>query len=188
VALAVGDVVGHDITAAGAMGQLRASLRMLALDDNLEPGTVLERLGAANAIVHMTAFATAVFARLTRHGDDWDLHWASAGHPPPVLIERDGRTATLNHARGMALVPNVIGRYPSARVRLEPGCTVLLYTDGLIERRGIDLEHSIADLAARAAAHLDTSATLAEVCDRLSRAALGNDDLALLAVRVRHHP
>ena len=118
-----------------------------------------------------------------------------------VAIGRQVMSATVNRGvkrsrskRRLARVSSgydrssVIGRYPSARVRLEPGCTVLLYTDGLIERRGIDLEHSIADLAARAAAHLDTSATLAEVCDQLLRAAPGNDDLALLAVRVHHHP
>jgi serine phosphatase RsbU (regulator of sigma subunit) len=176
-------VVGHDINAAAAMGQLRAALRTLATDDPAaDPGAVLDRLAAANRTLRMTRFATVVLARLTRTGPCWELAWASAGHLPPLLIAPGGgQVRLLDRPGGMALVPGPGAPHRAATLPLQPGSTVLFYTDGLVERRGIDLTDSITELGERAgelAGHC-----IEELCDRLLDHAPGQDDVALLAVR-----
>jgi GAF domain-containing protein len=181
LSLSVGDVVGHDITAAAAMGQLRAALRTLALREDLEPAAVLDALAEANASLRITALATAVHARLRRVGRDWDLAFSLAGHPPPVLIDPAGRARALVAPPGIALVPGLLRSHRSARLRLAPGSTLLLYTDGLIERRGADLGQAIARLCTRAA-ELSTG-PLEQLCEQLLAGADGGDDVVLLAAR-----
>ncbi|MGQ0465066.1 MAG: SpoIIE family protein phosphatase [Sporichthyaceae bacterium] len=177
------DVVGHDIHAAAAMGQLRAALRALSLDEFFDPGTVLQNLGQVNDSLQAAAFATALFARLARTPDGWELTWATAGHPPPLLVQADGCALVLDQAAsGVALVPGLDLPRRSARVTLQPGSTVLLYTDGLVERRGVDIGESIAAVAARAGALVERP--IDQLCDTLLRGAAGHDDVALLAVRV----
>ncbi|HEX3610586.1 MAG TPA: GAF domain-containing protein [Sporichthyaceae bacterium] len=183
LALAIGDVVGHDIAAAASMGQLRAALRTLALDEALEPGAILQRLAETNRSLHMARFATAVFARLIRGGEDWELSWARAGHPPPLFIDpADGRARPLQQAGGIALSPGLVHPYPTACQVLPAGSMLLLYTDGLIERRGVDMAVSIAELGQRAAGLADRG--VEEVCDQLLHHAPNSDDVALLVVRV----
>jgi serine phosphatase RsbU (regulator of sigma subunit) len=82
LAVVIGDGVGHDITAAAAMGHLRATLRGLALDRCEGPATILDRLAAINTRLAITPFATLLYANLTRTDDHWTIRWASAGHPP----------------------------------------------------------------------------------------------------------
>jgi GAF domain-containing protein len=182
--LAVGDVVGHDITAAAAMGQLRAALRTLATDDpDSTPGALLDRLAAANRSLRMTKFATVVIARLTRTEQSWELAWARAGHPPPLLIAPGGATAQLlDQPTGIALVPGHAAPHPTATVSLQPGSTLLLYTDGLIERRGVNLTDSTTELCERAVEMAGQS--VAQLCDRLLEHAPGGDDAVLLAVHI----
>lgn len=183
VALSVGDVVGHDIHAAAAMGQLRAALHTLALDEFFEPGGVLRNLSQVNDSLGAAEFATALFARLSQvSSEEWELTWAVAGHPPPLLIEPDGRVVVLDHVGGVALVPGLdVGR-PSARAQMRTGATLLLYTDGLVERRGIGIDESIAALAVHAG--VLAREPLEELCSRLLREADGSDDAALLGVRI----
>ncbi len=182
--LAVGDVVGHDITAAAAMGQLRAALRTLATDDpSSTPGALLDRLSAAHRSLRMTKFATVVVARLTRTERSWDLAWARAGHPPPLLIAPGGATVRLlDQPTGIALVPGHAAPHPTATVSLQPGCTLLLYTDGLIERRGVNLTDSTTELCERAVEM--AGQPVAQLCDRLLEHAPGGDDAVLLAVHI----
>jgi GAF domain-containing protein len=183
LALAVGDVVGHDITAAAAMGQLRAVLRALAMEEHLDPGAVLDRLAGANRCLHITSLATVLFARLSRAAHGWTLNWASAGHPPPLLIPPGGPARPLEQTRGVALAPALTMAHRCAQIELgEPGTVLLLYTDGLVERRGVHLDHSIAELGARATAL--AGHPLDDLCDRLVEHATGGDDVALLAVRI----
>jgi serine phosphatase RsbU (regulator of sigma subunit) len=182
--LAVGDVVGHDITAAAAMGQLRAALRTLAVDDPTRaPGTVLDRLATANRCLGITSFATVVVARLTRSGASWDLAWARAGHPPPLLIPPpgNGQAHLLDQLTGIALVRGHTAPHPTAVLHLPPGSTVLFYTDGLIEHREVNLTMSITRLCERATEL--AGSPLEALCDRLLDHASGGDDVALLAVR-----
>ncbi|MGQ0846173.1 MAG: GAF domain-containing SpoIIE family protein phosphatase [Sporichthyaceae bacterium] len=186
VAIAVGDVLGHDITAAAAMGQLRAVLRTLAMDRGLDPARVLERLAEANRLLSITSFATAMFGRLLRLEEGWGLSWSSAGHLPPLLVEPGRPARTLTEADGGAAL--VQGGTPACRlgrIRLEPGSTLVLYTDGLVERRGPDLDATIAELGARVAAL--AAEPVEAVCDALLHDAPDRDDVALLVVRTVDH-
>ncbi len=183
LALAVGDVVGHDMTAAAAMGQLRAALRTLALEEDLDPGAVLGRLAEANRMLDITTYATVLFARLVRAGGEWNLTWASAGHLPPLLVTPDGTARPLDQAAGgVPLIPGFAGPYPVGRIRLDhPATAVLLYTDGLVERRGTDILTNITQLCGLAA---DLAGRpIDEVCDQLLATAADSDDTVLLAVR-----
>ncbi|WP_333734412.1 PP2C family protein-serine/threonine phosphatase, partial [Streptomyces sp. IBSBF 3010] len=89
LALDIGDVAGHDLTAATAMGQLRSMLRGLAWNNSPEcmPSTVLTMLESAAEGLNVASFTTAIHARLRRQPDSsWHMVWSNAGHPPPLLI------------------------------------------------------------------------------------------------------
>lgn len=181
VALAIGDVVGHDIGAAAAMAQLRATLRSLALDRGEGPAATLDRLATLNERLAVTGFATLLHAHLVRAGG-WTLRWSNAGHPPPVLVTRDGATRLLDGAAGLALVPGFARPRTEARVALPPGSTLLLYTDGLVERRHTHLGENLDALRGRAGGaalrHVE------DLCDEVLRHTAAEDDVAVLAIRV----
>ena len=181
LAVVIGDVVGHDITAAAAMGHLRATLRGLALDRCEGPATILDRLAAINTRLAITPFATLLYANLTRTGDHWTMRWASAGHPPPLLITLRG-AQLLERVTGTALVSSRTPPRTEAEIILPEGSTLLLYTDGLIERRGNALTDDHDALVARAA---DAAHHLLEpLCDDLIAEAPTDDDIAVLAIRL----
>ncbi len=195
--LVIGDVAGHDITAAAEMGQLRIALRALAVDRDDPPALLLDRLESvvdsfrADAIlasclvvrVEQDAGARAAGVRV--------LRWANAGHPPPVLVLADG-TARVLDADPDLLLGVGAGHRTDHVVEVPAGATLLLYTDGLVERRDDDLDVGIERLRAKAsglagphlAAALDE--LLAEVEDGGPDA--GGDDVALLAVRFHPQP
>jgi GAF domain-containing protein len=179
LAVVIGDVVGHDITAAAAMGHLRATLRGLALDRCEGPAAILDRLAAINTRLAITPFATLLYANLTRTDDCWTMRWASAGHPPPLLITPRG-AQLLERVTGTALVPSRTAPRTEAEITLPAGSTLLFYTDGLIERRGSDLTDNLGALVTRAA---DAAHHLIEpLCDDLLFDAPSDDDIAVLAV------
>jgi serine phosphatase RsbU (regulator of sigma subunit) len=181
-ALVVGDTVGHDINAAAAMGHLRASLRTIALDHLSTPANVLGRLGRINAHLHIVDLATVLYSQLSQDDDGaWTFRWSNAGHPPPILHTVHG-ARLMDEATGPALVLLSGGTHTDASVELAPGSTVLLYTDGLVERRGIDIGASLEQLKATTdeLAHRP----LDEFCDALLANAPTTDDIALLALRV----
>ncbi|MQY35540.1 hypothetical protein SRB17_35180 [Streptomyces sp. RB17] len=186
LALVIGDVVGHDLTAAAGMAQLHGILRSLAWDHTGPTGAVVDRLDDAMHAITSVPMATLVLARVD--GPDTGpctLHWTSAGHPPPLLLTPDGNAQYLEAGQGLILGTHVSGIHrPSAAHALAPGSTLLLYTDGLIEVPGSDLDTGLGRLRrhALALAHepLDT------LCDQLSaRMPPGStDDIALLALRL----
>ncbi|MGX1562483.1 SpoIIE family protein phosphatase [Streptomyces sp. NPDC055506] len=188
LALVIGDVVGHDLTAAAGMAQLHGILRSLAWDHTGPPGAVVDRLDDAMPAITTVPMATLVLALLegNPHTGPWTLRWTSAGHPPPLLLTRDGQAQYLEAGQGVVLgvPPGTGGSRPSAARSLPPGSTLLLYTDGLIEIPGSDLDTGLARLRrhALALAHkpLDT------LCDQLpARMPPGStDDVALLALRL----
>ncbi|MGW7499237.1 SpoIIE family protein phosphatase [Streptomyces luteogriseus] len=188
LALVIGDVVGHDLTAAAGMAQLHGILRSLAWDHTGPPGAVVDRLDDAMPAITTVPMATLVLALLDGdpHTGPWTLRWTSAGHPPPLLLTRDGQARYLEAGQGLLLgaPPGTGGSRPSAAQSLPPGSTLLLYTDGLIEIPGSDLDTGLARLRhhALALAHepLDT------LCDQLpARMPPGStDDVALLALRL----
>lgn len=180
LAVVIGDVVGHDITAAAAMGHLRATLRGLALDRCEGPATILDRLATINTRLAITPFATLLYANLTRTDDRWTMRWASAGHPPPLLITTSG-AQLLQRVSGTALVSSRTPPRTEAEITLPAGSTLLLYTDGLIEHRGSALTDDLDALVTRvtnAAPHLTEP-----LCDSLIAEAPLDDDIAVLAIR-----
>jgi PAS domain S-box-containing protein len=178
VAIAVGDVVGHDITAAATMGQLRSVYRAL-LVEGPSPTAVIDRLQASWPLLGLQRMATALFATLDL--PTGLLHVASAGHPPPLLVA-DGR------AEFLPVVPSrMLGAPPAPAVEwtgvLPPGATLVLFTDGLVESRTSDIDAGLARL--RTAAGRSATADPDELCDRLLDDLAGThraDDIALLAL------
>ncbi|MFD8599945.1 SpoIIE family protein phosphatase [Kitasatospora sp. NPDC059646] len=187
LAMTIGDVAGHDLAAATTMGQLRAMLRSIAYTrpHGHTPADTLRELDTAAEGLGVGSFATAVHARLTRHGADggWEVEWSNAGHPPPVLVPVTGppRLLVAEDADVPLCVdpgrPRVTHRDP-----VGPGETLLFYTDGLVEVPGEHLNDGIARLceAAAQARHRP----LAELCEHLTgRVVDVRDDIAMIAFR-----
>ena len=191
--LVIGDVVGHDSAAAAAMGQVRTLLRAVAADRGEAPGLVLRRVDRVMESLQVDSAATAVVARLEQDDDErrrgvTRLRWSNAGHPPPVVHHADGRSEVLEAAEPDLLlgIDPTTGRADHQMV-LERGSTLLLYTDGLVERRGQSLEEGIERL--RGLVQTLASGTLDQLCDGLLDGLVSErseDDVALVAVRL--HP
>jgi PAS domain S-box-containing protein len=180
VGLTVGDVVGHGLAAAAAMGQLRTALSALARYTD-SPGELLTRLDAFIATTNTTDFATVGYGVLDPATGVFE--YASAGHPPLLLVSPRGETRWLNDAQSPPLCGDDERQRPQAKVILEPNSLLLLYSDGLIERRGELLTDRLDRLATAAGSLVGRPA--ADVCDQLV-AALGvdtsrADDVAVLA-------
>ncbi len=140
----IGDVTGHGLHAAVMMSQLRTALRAYAVDGG-SPGQLLTRLHMFLHHLQPDLYATAVIARF-RPGDP-TLTWAAAGHPPPVLRTPDGRVRTLDARPGAMLGIPLRQVIHDHTAPLEPGSTLALYTDGLVERRALGIDPGIERLA-----------------------------------------
>jgi PAS domain-containing protein len=191
--LVIGDVVGHDIEAAAAMGQLRGMLRGIAHRGHTPPDAVLSELDAAVDALGMPTMATAVVARVEqtpeqRAAGTTTLRWSNAGHPPPLLLTPEGEVQTLGGARGQLMLGVDPGaRRTSHEVEVRRGSTLLLYTDGLVEGRDLLLDEGT-DLLAAALAQL-APLPLERLCDALVTRLRPEgllDDVALVAIRL--HP
>src|SRR5437588_7595842 len=135
VGVAIGDVVGHGIRAAATMGRLRTALNAYALEGHA-PGQTLELVDRYVQNMNEPAMATAAYAVL--EGDTGHLRIASAGHPPPIIVSSEGaRVVELTPAPPLGSFP--YGRCPEVELTLGSEEILVLYTDGLIERRGIAL-------------------------------------------------
>ncbi|ASU60233.1 PP2C family protein-serine/threonine phosphatase [Nocardiopsis dassonvillei] len=139
----VGDVTGHGIHAAVMMGQLRTALRAYALEER-SPAVLLERLHRLLGHLEPDLFATAVIVRF-RPGDP-EVVMAGAGHPPPLWRDGEGRAEAVPLPSGGMLGLPVELTYTDHTVELPPGAALLLYSDGLIERRGESIDDGIARL------------------------------------------
>ncbi|MFI2645116.1 PP2C family protein-serine/threonine phosphatase [Streptomyces sp. NPDC018610] len=185
--LAIGDVVGHDLAAAVRMGQLRNMLRALAYDSGDDPAGIMRRLDRVMQGLTGIELVTAVIARLTTPAaGPWRIEWTNAGHLPPLLAQPDGRTRLLEEVEGHA---PVLGFDPglargTATTALPPGATLLLYTDGLIERPGEDIGRGLTRLRQHAAALAREPLAVFrdELLERMSDGRY--DDVAVLALRV----
>lgn len=187
--IVIGDVVGHDTAAAAGMGQLRGILRGIAVHNDEGPAEVLTGVDAAIAALRLDTTATAVVARVTCRPDgSAALTWSNAGHPPPLLVEPGG-TARLLASEEYDLLLGIdpaSERGHHART-VAAGSTILLYTDGLVERRDRGLESGLAWLQAIAGQVLADHPDLGEACDALLarlRPDRPEDDAAVLAVRI----
>nr|BFD81004.1 hypothetical protein StreXyl84_04050 [Streptomyces sp. Xyl84] len=189
VFVVVGDVTGHDVEAAPLMAQIRNMLRALAFDRCGPPGLVVDRLDRALAMYGEPTAATLVAARIEHEpGARYTVRWTNAGHPPPLLVTADGAVDVLapeEHGIPVGVDPAL--PRPDHSVALPWASTLLLFTDGLIERRGQDIDAGLRQLAARAAAL--ATAPLHALCDALiTRQDAYDDDVALLAVRLPAAP
>jgi serine phosphatase RsbU (regulator of sigma subunit) len=184
IGVAVGDVVGHGLEAAGVMGQLRSALTAASRVAK-GPAQALDVLGRYAHVVDGAESATAVTTFI-----DFDHHtitYSSAGHPPPALVHAEGRVEFLDQATDPPLDarPDPIPR-PQAATAFTDGATVVLYTDGLIERRGEDIDTGLDRLATSLVRHKDADPeTLADaVLHELLPPGGATDDTALIVVRL----
>ncbi|SEL49930.1 Serine phosphatase RsbU, regulator of sigma subunit [Blastococcus sp. DSM 46786] len=191
-ALVIGDVTGHDRTAAVAMGQLRGLIRAIAYDTDAAPAEVLERSDIAAAGLVMETTATALVARIDRPDPGSGgrvLRWSNAGHPAPALLDTDGQVRLLDTKPNRMLGVEPAVRRDEHTALLREGQTLLLFTDGLIERRGADYDQGIAALLqALAGLHELPLEDLADTLLRRLQPAVAEDDVALIAVRAMPEP
>ncbi|WP_371501688.1 PP2C family protein-serine/threonine phosphatase [Kitasatospora sp. NBC_00374] len=185
VAVAVGDVVGHGLEAAGIMGRLNSALNA-AIRATGRPAEALETLALFALTVEGALATTAVQTVIDR--TERTIAYSCAGHPPPVLVEADGTVRLLDAATDPPL-----GAWDDASARSQavtsyrPGATLILYTDGLVERRGEDIDVGLARLTAGAVRHRALGPE--QIADALlaDLAAGGpgsTDDTALVVVRL----
>ena len=182
--MVIGDVTGHDMAAAAGMGQLRGMLRAYLVDRHEPPSALLHRLDAANHALGEPVMATAIVAVLDRIATGGHrLRWSNAGHPPPLLIHRDGTVETLT-GNDMLLGVNRFARRHTWTYPLPAGSTVLLHTDGLVDHRGrrVDDGSALLHRRLRTARRARVEHLLEDVIAGVP--ARHADDIALLAVRV----
>ncbi len=188
--LVIGDVTGHDRNAAAAMAQIRNVLRGVAQSIGEPPAAVLTQLDTALANLRVGSLATAVLVQV--HQDDEQaaagtcvLRWSNAGHPPPLLMLPDGTATFLEHRPNLLLGLDPEAPRSDHELLLPAGATLLLYTDGLIESRNGPLDEGLQRLHTTAADLV--GAPVDDLCDTLldRLAPSPDDDVALLALRVR---
>ncbi|TYB52179.1 SpoIIE family protein phosphatase [Nonomuraea sp. PA05] len=183
VLIAIGDAMGHGLTAASIMLQMRSGLAGLAYTQ-APAGQLATWLN--DLIVHSNEGITVTGTAIIGHFDPQDctFRWTNAGHPAPLLI-RDGRAAPIDGVQGMMLGAFDMTEYQMTTTRLQSGDVLLLYTDGVVERRGQDLEAGMEALLQ--AAHLctddDPEQMIACLLKRLGGEA-AEDDVCVIAVRV----
>ncbi|MFF3322556.1 SpoIIE family protein phosphatase [Streptomyces sp. NPDC002889] len=184
-AAVIGDVQGHNVAAAGLMGQVRTAVRAYTAVGQA-PGRVMSSTNRLLIELDADLLASCVYLHLDL--PDHRVLLSRAGHPQPLLRDTDGRVHILDLAGGPLLGIDPSAVYPTTGVPLNPGSVLVLYTDGLIERPGIDIEDALAELAARLAIGADRP--LEELADILigdsAMSADRGDDTALLLLRPRH--
>jgi PAS domain S-box-containing protein len=179
--IAMGDVVGHGIGAAALMGQLRNALRAYALDGN-SPAQVVEKLDRMVQNLEAGRMATLVYMVIAP--DLGSVEFASAGHLPPLVLGPDGEAAYLEGGRTLPLGVMPSAEYPQADAELEPGSTIVLYTDGLVEERGTSIDRGLQRLKeAVVGGPIEPEALCDHIVSSLLADRLATDDIAVLTVR-----
>lgn len=185
VIFAIGDVVGHGVRAAAAMGKLRHTLQFLALE-GLTPAAILQRLNGyvSAAEGDMATLLIVCFTPATG-----SLRFSSAGHPPPLVREADGTLTYLPGGRGMPLGASDAAHYDDDHAVLAPGSVLVMYTDGLVERRRESLDVGflrLGEAVSHAPDDLDRFAD--HLLEELLEGRGPSDDVAILVVRsLGHH-
>lgn len=178
-AAAIGDVQGHNVNAAALMGQVRTAVHASA---GAPPDEVLARTNRLLTDLDPGLFTSCLYIHLDLAEHRAVL--ATAGHPPPLLRQPDGQTEVLELPPGVLLGIDPTSSYPTAEIPLPPGAALALFTDGLVEAPGVDIDHATAELAEHFALALDRS--MDSVADTLlryaERSTPGSDDIALLLI------
>ncbi|MGW0119979.1 SpoIIE family protein phosphatase [Streptomyces sp. NPDC003327] len=179
LALVIGDVQGHGVAAAATMGQLRSAVRAFALGGH-SPRDVLRGTNRLLIDLDPGQFASCCYAVLDPATGEMSA--VRAGHPQPLLLRPDGTAERVDLAGDVVLGVDAAAAYPVTELRLAPGEVFALFTDGLVERPGRDIDEGIERL--RLALGSTGSLPLAEAADRLIRearqAVARPDDIALL--------
>jgi anti-sigma regulatory factor (Ser/Thr protein kinase) len=181
VGLAIGDVAGHGLRAASLMGQLRAGLRAYALDGH-SPGETLKRLDRMLQTISGRGMATAGYAILDPATGA--LRYASAGHPPPVIVRGGGEAQLMEVTAAPPLGSLPFSTFHDVQDQLGPDDTIVLYTDGLIERRHEPLTAGLERLRALASAAASAEQLCRRLIEQLVPAGGAEDDIAVVALRV----
>ncbi|HYL52580.1 MAG TPA: SpoIIE family protein phosphatase, partial [Acidimicrobiia bacterium] len=186
VGLLIGDAAGRGVEAATLMGKARHVAAALAME-RASPGVVLSRV---NEYLHNLSsrrtMLTCCYVVLDR--DRGTLRYSSAGHPPPLLIEGETEGQFLSGGRGVPLGVVPAAAYDDAEYQLSGPATIVLYTDGLVERRGETIDVGLERLRTAVRGH---GVDVKELCDHLTHTLLSDgcdDDVALLAARVQALP
>ncbi|MEU3982063.1 SpoIIE family protein phosphatase [Streptomyces sp. NPDC026672] len=181
-AAVIGDVQGHNVTAAGLMGQIRTGVRAFTTGGQA-PEQVMSSTNRLLVDLGAELFASCLYLRLDPERGRAVM--ARAGHPPPLLRRPDGRVRVLDLAGGPLLGIDAEAVYPTTEVEFTPGSVLALYTDGLVESPGVDIEDALADLGELLTAMGDQPLEyLADELVRHSAAARARvDDVAVLLLR-----
>ena len=187
IGIVVGDCVGRGLSAAAVMGQLRASTRALLLT-GAEPAKVLEQLDSVAELIP-DAFCTTVFVAIV-DTDSATVRYSSAGHVPPVLAAGSSPPELLTDGRSVPLAVHRDEPRPQAVRPLSPGSTLMLYTDGLVERRDEAIDDQIDRVAAVVTATVDlpVDSVADAVLSSLAPENGYDDDVALVLYRSGHGP
>ncbi|MEV5508356.1 PP2C family protein-serine/threonine phosphatase [Streptomyces orinoci] len=186
----IGDVTGHGLRAAVIMGQLRTALRAYAVEET-SPARILTRLHRMLCHQQPNLYATAMIARF-RPGDP-RVTWAAAGHPPAVVRAPDGAVRVVEDKPGVMLGVPVPFEYQDRTTEIAPGSTLVLYTDGLVERRSDGIDAGIELLVQTLAALPDTGLEDLDACAEsllkpLVHESERDDDVCLLLCRTMPPP
>ncbi|MFD0019923.1 GAF domain-containing SpoIIE family protein phosphatase [Streptomyces sp. NPDC058382] len=192
LALSIGDITGHDLRVATLMGQIRSMLRQAGLDHpGGGPARAVTAVEHANTRLGIGASGTLVHAHLrpcpAPLEGNWELTWTNAGHPPPLVATPDAPTGRLDE-HGMMFFHGLAGpARTDNRITLGPGSALLLYTDGLVERTGKDMDEAIGLAGRILTDHAQQSLPelLAAIVDQVASPD-PSDDIALLALRIPH--
>ena len=180
--LVVGDVVGKGVQAAATMAQLRNALRAFSLDQ-MKPSSTIARLNRLAEETFETAFATVAYLVLDPAAGVCRI--ACAGHPPPLVAYPDGRVELLESGRGLPLGAGPDSTYRQEVVALPHGAVLLLYTDGLVERRARSIDDGLDELRRVVqASPKDPERLVEHVLHELVGDGERGDDIAILAVRL----
>ncbi|MFF8941990.1 SpoIIE family protein phosphatase [Streptomyces sp. NPDC014864] len=181
-AAVIGDVQGHNVTAAGLMGQIRTAVRAYTTVGQ-EPQEVMRSTNRLLIDLGVELFASCLYLRLDPANGCAVM--SRAGHPPPLIRRPDGRVRVLDLAVGPLLGIDASATYPTTLIDFAPGSVLALYTDGLVESPGADIEDSLVELGQRLAeagdAPLDDLADLLILHGAAERERI--DDVALLLLR-----
>jgi serine phosphatase RsbU (regulator of sigma subunit) len=190
VAVAIGDVMGHDVHAAATMAQVRAALRSYAVE-GADPADTVAQLARFVELFGLSAVVTVIYGVLELPGADGSrqFRWANAGHLPPLLRHPDGMVEELSLPSSPLLgAPSTLPRL-TGETRLELNSALLLYTDGLVEDGDRDLSVNVERL--RSVLARASGSDVQHVCSAILDAQLAGsrrDDVAILIVKVTDLP
>jgi PAS domain S-box-containing protein len=179
VAVAIGDVVGRGIAAAATMGQMRSALRAILMQAD-DSGAMAERLNRFALGLGECVLTTVVLA-IYEPGTG-RLRFTNAGHPPPLLVPPDGEPRFLDGDPAPPMGVLETPRYVQRTLMVEPGSTLLLYTDGLVERTTEVLDVGLERLREAALAGPDVEALCARVAAALADPGAQADDVTMIAL------